>query len=112
MLAAEAGRGLPFLKEVSALIWSGDVDNWHEGDHLAGATRRAGLDPEDLFARVETEAGRLHAVIEDNQVAQRDGGHYGVPMMVFNNEPFFGQDRMDTFRWRLEQQGLTPRKTA
>jgi 2-hydroxychromene-2-carboxylate isomerase len=33
-------------------------------------------------------------------------------MMVFNNEPFFGQDRMDTLRWRLEQQGLTPRKTA
>lgn len=112
VLAAEAGRGLPFLKEVSAMIWSGQVDNWHEGDHLAEATRRAGLDPDDLFARVEAEANRLHAVIEDNQDAQRAGGHYGVPMMVFNNEPFFGQDRMDTLRWRLEQQGLTPRKTA
>jgi len=35
-----------------------------------------------------------------------------LPMIAFNNEPFFGQDRMDTFRWRLEQQGLTPRKPA
>jgi 2-hydroxychromene-2-carboxylate isomerase len=88
------------------------VDNWHEGDHLAEAARRAGLDPEVLFDRVEAEAGRLHAVIEDNQVAQRQAGHYGVPMIAFNNEPFFGQDRMDQFQWRLEQQGLSPRKTA
>ena len=112
VLAAEAGRGLPFLREVSAVIWSGEVDNWHEGDHLADAARRAGLDPAELFSRVESEADRLHAAIEDNQVAQRAAGHYGVPMIAFNNEPFFGQDRMDTFRWRLEQQGLTPRNPA
>ncbi|MCA6252967.1 MAG: DsbA family protein [Phenylobacterium sp.] len=112
VLAAEAGRGLPFLREVSAVIWSGEVDNWHEGDHLASAAQRAGLDPGALFTRVEAEAERLHAVIEDNQVAQRAAGHYGVPMISFNDEPFFGQDRMDTFRWRLEQQGLTPRKPA
>jgi 2-hydroxychromene-2-carboxylate isomerase len=103
---------LPFLREVSAVIWGGEVDNWHESDHLAEAAGRAGLDPSELFSRVETEADRLHALIEDNQVAQRAAGHYGVPMIAFNNEPFFGQDRMDTFRWRLEQQGLTPRKPA
>lgn len=112
VLAAEAGRGLPFLREVSTVIWSGQVDNWPEGDHLAEATRRAGLDPDDLFRRVEAEADRLHAVIEENQSAQRQAGHYGVPMIAFNNEPFFGQDRMDTFHWRLEQQGLQPRKTS
>jgi 2-hydroxychromene-2-carboxylate isomerase len=112
VLAAEAGRGLAFLQEVSAMIWSGQVDNWHEGDHLAEATRRAGLDPKVLFDRVEAESDRLHAVIEENQGAQRQAGHYGVPMITFNNEPFFGQDRMDQFRWRLEQQGLSPRKTA
>ena len=112
VLAAEAGQGLAFLQEVSTMIWGGQVDNWHEGDHLAEATRRAGLDPEVLFDRVEAEAGRLHAVIEENQIAQRQAGHYGVPMIAFNNEPFFGQDRMDQFHWRLEQQGLSPRKTA
>lgn len=112
VIAAEAGRGLPFLREVSSVIWSGQVDNWHEGDHLAEAARRAGLDPDDLFQRVEAEADRLHSVIEENQSAQRQAGHYGVPMIAFNNEPFFGQDRMDTFHWRLEQQGLQPRKTS
>ena len=107
--AAEMGRGLPFLKEASHVIWSGEVDNWHEGDHLAGAAMRAGLDPAALFARVDGESERLHAVVEANQIAQREAGHYGVPMLAFNGEAFFGQDRYDQFRWRLTQQGLTRR---
>ena len=107
--AAEMGRGLAFLKEASHVIWSGEVDNWHEGDHLAGAAMRAGLDPAALFARVDGESERLHAVVEANQIAQREAGHYGVPMLAFNGEAFFGQDRYDQFRWRLEQQGLTRR---
>ena len=41
--AVEAGRGLPFLREVSHVIWSGEVTGWHEGDHLARAAERAGL---------------------------------------------------------------------
>jgi 2-hydroxychromene-2-carboxylate isomerase len=107
--AAERGRGLAYLDEVSKLIWSGAVDRWHEGDHLAAAAERAGLDAAALDAAVNAEAPRLHTVIEQNQVDQRLAGHYGVPMIAFNGEPFFGQDRFDQFRWRLEQQGLKPR---
>jgi 2-hydroxychromene-2-carboxylate isomerase len=107
--AAEQGRGLRYLDEVSKVIWSGEVDNWHEGDHLANAAVRAGLDPDALARAVDDEAERLHAVIEDSQVAQRAAGHYGVPMIAFGGEPFFGQDRFDQFKWRLEQQGLKPR---
>jgi len=47
-------------------------------------------------------------VIEENQRAQRAGGHWGVPMIVFVGEPFFGQDRFEQFRWRLGQHGLAP----
>ena len=107
--AAERGRGLQLLSEVSHVIWSGTVDNWHEGDHLAQAIVRAGLDPGDLFAAADNEAERLHAVIETNQVDQRNAGHWGVPMLTFDGEPFFGQDRFDQFKWRLEQQGLARR---
>lgn len=107
--AAERGKGLAFLDEVSSMIWGGAVDNWHEGDHIAQATDRAGLDPDDIAKAVDTEAERLHQIIETNQIDQRKAGHYGVPMIAFNGEPFFGQDRYDQFRWRLEQQGLTKR---
>jgi len=107
--ATERGKGLAFLNEISAMIWGGAVDNWHEGDHIAQATRRAGLDPAEIFDAADSDAERLHGIIEVNQVDQRKAGHYGVPMIAFNGEPFFGQDRYDQFRWRLDQQGLKPR---
>lgn len=107
--AAEAGRGLAFLEEASRLIWSGAVDDWHQGDHLADAARRAGLDPADLFQVVDTQSERLDAIVTQNQIEQRQAGHYGVPMMVFDGEPFFGQDRFDQFKWRLGRHNLRPR---
>jgi 2-hydroxychromene-2-carboxylate isomerase len=107
--ATERGKGLAFLNAISALIWSGSVDNWHEGDHIAEATRKAGLDPAEIATVVDSEADRLHQIIEANQIDQRKAGHYGVPMIAFNGEAFFGQDRYDQFRWRLDQQGLKAR---
>lgn len=104
--AAERGRGLPFLKEVSHTIWSGEVDNWHEGDHLLRASERAGLDYADLSAAVDSDPGRHAAVVERNQVEQRAAGHWGVPMMVFGGEAFFGQDRFDQMVWRMRAAGL------
>jgi endo-1,4-beta-D-glucanase Y len=56
-----------------------------------------------------TDAGRLHDAIEASQIAQREGGHYGVPLMAFEAEPFFGQDRFDQLKWRMEQKGLARR---
>jgi 2-hydroxychromene-2-carboxylate isomerase len=107
--AAERGRGLPFLREVSHTIWSGEVDDWHEGPHLARAAERAGLDWDELEAAVARDPAAHAAVVERNQVEQRAAGHWGVPMMVFAGEPFFGQDRFDQLVWRLRQHGLAPR---
>jgi 2-hydroxychromene-2-carboxylate isomerase len=107
--AAQRGRGLQFLQEVSHTIWSGEVDNWHEGDHLARAAGRAGLDFAELAAAVDADPAPFAAVVEENQIAQRAAGHWGVPMMVFGGEPFFGQDRFDQLKWRMAAQGLTRR---
>lgn len=108
-VATERGRGLAFLNEVSGVIWSGKVKGWHEGDHLARAAERAGLDLAEMDAVAAAEAERLDAVIATSQDAQREGGHYGVPLMVFNGEPFFGQDRFDQLKWRMQQKGLARR---
>jgi 2-hydroxychromene-2-carboxylate isomerase len=107
--AAERGRGLPFLREVSHTIWSGEVTGWHEGDHLARAAERAGLDLAELDVAVAADPARYAAIVEENQVAQRAAGHWGVPMMVFGGEAFFGQDRLDQLKWRMEQAGLRRR---
>ena len=107
--AAERGRGLEFLDEVGSLLWSGEVQGWNEGDHLRRATERAGLDFAELSGAVEGDWEGYVAKIAENQAAQRLGGHYGVPLMVFEGEPFFGQDHYDQLEWRMRQKGLTPR---
>jgi 2-hydroxychromene-2-carboxylate isomerase len=107
VLAAEAGKGLPFIYEVSRAIWGGE--KWLEGDVLKDAAERAGLDLGEMDATVEKEADRLDKVVEQNEADQQDSGHWGVPLMVFNGEPFFGQDRIDALVWRMNQHGLTKR---
>ncbi len=110
--ATERGRGLAFLDEVSRLIWSGAVTDWHLGDHLARAADRAGLDLAEMDAAIAADPDRFVAIVTANQVAQRAGGHYGVPLMVFEGEPFFGQDRFDQLKWRMEQRGLRARSSG
>jgi 2-hydroxychromene-2-carboxylate isomerase len=107
--AAERGRGLPFLDEVSKLIWDGTVDGWNEGSHLADATGRAGLDLAELDHAVAKDPQHFVDAIERNQQALETAGHWGVPTMVFEGEPFFGQDRLDLLLWRLEKSGLRER---
>ncbi|MGE8142776.1 2-hydroxychromene-2-carboxylate isomerase [Novosphingobium sp. NPDC080210] len=109
VLAAERGKGLPVLRAVSHLIWSGETDNWHEGDHLARAFEQADCDLAEMDAVQEAEAERLDEVIKQNEADQRLGGHYGVPLMVYEGEPFFGQDRYDQLVWRMQQQGMQAR---
>ena len=107
--AAERGRGLAFLDTVSRLIWSGAVTDWHQGDHLAHAAADAGLNLAEMDAAIAANEAHYADAVAANQAAQRAGGHYGVPLMVFGGEPFFGQDRFDQLKWRLEQQGMTRR---
>ena len=110
--AAEVGRGLTFLDRVSALIWSGVVDNWDRGDHLAKATASAGLDLSLLDRAIEADPEKYERIIEENQKSHQAAGHWGVPTMVFEGEPFFGQDRIEALLWRLKRRGLRARLPA
>ena len=101
--AQRRGRGLEFVTEVSALIFGG-TDGWDQGEHLKDAVARAGFDLGGLDAAIE-DGDHLEEV-ERNQQALTEAGHWGVPTMVVRDEPFFGQDRIDTLRWRLDRFGL------
>jgi len=107
--AARRGRGLAFAAEAARLIWGG-AQGWHEGEHLTGAAERAGLDLADLDAEVAAQAEALDAGIAANQQALEDAGHWGVPTLVVDGEPFFGQDRIAMAQWRMEQKGLERRQ--
>ena len=102
--AEKRGRGLPFAREVSGLIFGGTRD-WNLGSHLAQAAQRAGLDLASMDAAIADPAPH-RAAVEENQLALAKAGHWGVPTFVFEGEPFFGEDRIETLRWRLEKNGL------
>ena len=107
--AGEKGRGLPFISEVSKLIWSGTVSGWDLGDHLAKAVERAGLDLAAMDRAIAADPEFYERLIDKNQAALQAAGHWGVPTFVFEGEPFFGQDRIDLLVWRLKQHGLAAR---
>jgi 2-hydroxychromene-2-carboxylate isomerase len=107
--AVQRGRALPFIDEVSQIIWNGTVRGWNEGSHLADAAARAGLDLAVMDAAIAADPGRYDAIIEQNQRDLEAAGHWGVPTMVFAGEPFFGQDRIELLVWRMRQHGLVKR---
>jgi 2-hydroxychromene-2-carboxylate isomerase len=101
--AQRRGKGLEFAANVSRLLFGGTPD-WHKGEHLAEATAAAGL---DLAAMEQAIADGDHpSEITANHAALDSAGHWGVPTMVVRGEPFFGQDRIETLRWRLNGLGL------
>lgn len=107
--AAEAGKGPDFLDQVARIVWDGTVDGWNEGNHLRDAAARAGLDIDTLDRLIAAEPDRYDAIIRQSQQNHVDAGHWGVPTMVFEGEPFYGQDRIDLLLWRLRQKGLRER---
>jgi 2-hydroxychromene-2-carboxylate isomerase len=107
--ASEAGKGFDYVAAVSRMMWGGEIDDWHLGDHLAACARQAGLDHEALETTIAGDPARFDALIAANEAAQKAAGHWGVPLFVFEDEPFFGQDRLDALMWRMTQRGLQAR---
>lgn len=104
--AERRGKGIDLAYHVAHLIWGGQK-GWDEGDHLSQAVAKAGLDLAEMEARIATYDPMID--VEANHAALEAAGHWGVPTLVFKGEPFFGQDRVDTLRWRLEKSGVPAR---
>ncbi|MBB5517383.1 DsbA family protein [Amphiplicatus metriothermophilus] len=102
--AVERGRGLDFARAVAARIWGG-TENWQARARLAEAAGEAGLALEDLETWAAQNPDRIAEEIAANEADQLRH-HWGVPLMVLDDEPFFGQDRIDSLRWRLDRRGL------
>jgi 2-hydroxychromene-2-carboxylate isomerase len=58
---------------------------------------------------IETNAERYEAIIAESEAAEKRAGQWSVPLMAFENAPFFGQDRFEVLKWRLAQKGLKRR---
>ncbi len=103
------GRSLPFIDAVSRVLWDGSVNGWNEGDHLTRAAASAGFDLAAMDKAVAADSDRYERVIAGNEQDHAASGHWGVPTFVFENEPFFGQDRIELLIWRMQGKGLARR---
>ncbi|MEL7046881.1 MAG: DsbA family protein [Pseudomonadota bacterium] len=104
--AQRQGRGIEFAAAVSRLIFGG-TQAWDQGEHLRGATGSVGLDLDGMDAAI-AEGDHL-AAVEKNHEDLEAIGHWGVPTLALRGEPFFGQDRVETLRWRLDKLGVARR---
>ena len=105
--ATEAGRGLDFALAAGRRIWGG-VENWHEGPALGEAAAEAGLDLPALERWAATHTEEIERRVVDNERDQLVH-HWGVPLMTLDDEPFFGQDRIDALVWRMAGLGIARR---
>ena len=107
-MAQMKGVGMEFAFEVSSLIFGG-VENWNTDENLSGAAKKVGLDLNQLRDSVSVHEEEIIGQIKQNQVDQLNAGHHGVPLTVFEDEYFFGQDVFDDMKKVLEKNGLKKR---
>ena len=67
------------------------------------------LEHDEAIAYIRKNPEEIDQVWIDNAAGMAVTGHGGVPLMVYQDEPFFGGDRFEQFVWRLTQSGLTRR---
>lgn len=108
-IAAQRGQGLDYVVAVSGLLYNPEVDGWDQGNHLRQAMNQAGLELDEFEAIAAAESVQLEAAVQANRQSQLAAGHWGAPLFVFENEIFFGQDRIADLLWHLQRHGLQHR---
>jgi 2-hydroxychromene-2-carboxylate isomerase len=103
--AAEKGKQLDFALEISSLIFGGGKD-WNKDEELVEAASNIGLDFHEIKKRATANENQIIEEIKANQKDQLNAGHHGVPLSVYKNNYFFGQDRFNDLVEELKKDGL------
>jgi 2-hydroxychromene-2-carboxylate isomerase len=106
--AQQRGKSVEYINEITRIIWNGSVEHWpaHVKERF---NQIEGLDYDKAIKQIRKNPEEVDGCWLENSDLMAHAGHGGVPLMVFQNEPFFGGDRFDQFLWRLRQSGLTRR---
>lgn len=102
-LAAELGRAREFVTLSARAIWSQAADV-SRPRVLRTLCQAAGLDWRQCEQALAEP--RWLARCERNAECLRAAGHWGVPTMLFDGEPFWGQDRIEDLEARLAAAGV------
>ena len=101
--AVDVGRERDFVLEASRGIWAQAADVATDAG-LRPVCERAGLDWGDCAAAVDD--ADLRARVDADTWALGELGHWGVPVFVFEEQLFWGQDRIEDLEIALRDAAL------
>lgn len=99
----DRGFGLEFAYKLSTKIWS--VKNWNKDEHLIEILSEFNIELPEIRETIKNNEKALIEKIKQNQVEQLDAGHHGVPLSVYKEEYFFGQDKFNDLIERMKTNG-------
>tara|TARA_A100001234_G_scaffold40106_2_gene32396 strand:- start:1157 stop:1798 length:642 start_codon:yes stop_codon:yes gene_type:complete len=103
--AHNEGVGIELAYELSSNIF-GTKSGWNEEHNMVAACNNVDLDYYSLKSKTGKNKDLLISQIKQNQQDQKLAGHHGVPLLVYKEQIFFGQDRFDDFKKLLIEDGL------
>ena len=103
VLANIKEKGLEYVISLSRLIWDGKTTDWNQTNLLKKTLNNIGLDYEKMIEDINKSPDIYDQILEENAQELERSGHWGVPTLVLNKEPFFGQDRLEIFEWKLKK---------
>jgi 2-hydroxychromene-2-carboxylate isomerase len=101
--AVDVQRERDFVLEASRGIWAEAADVATDAG-LRPICERAGLDWDDCAAALDD--ADLRARVDADTWALGELGHWGVPLFVFDDELFWGQDRIEDLEIALREAAL------
>lgn len=107
--ATDVGRVREFVLAASRGIWAEAVDVATD-DALRRVCEAAGLQWDACAAALTDPALRVR--VDADTAAVGELGHWGVPILLFRGEPFWGQDRIEDLEAGLRDAGLERTRPA
>lgn len=102
LFADKQGRLIDYSRRAFELFFKRELEV-DEPDAVAGVIAELGMSADAYRAYLEGEGPRAYEAAQEEAAADHI---FGVPMFVFDGEPFWGQDRLWLLELRLKEAGL------
>ena len=102
LFAQKHGQLLPFNLKVYELFWKRELVP-DDADQVAAVVANFGLSADEYRGYLASEGALEYDRLQEEAAADHI---FGVPIFVFENEPFWGYDRIPMLEERLAEAGL------
>ncbi|MCA8926475.1 MAG: 2-hydroxychromene-2-carboxylate isomerase [Alphaproteobacteria bacterium] len=99
-VAIDQGKIVDYARACFEAYWRDDKDISKE-DELRAVVTKAGMDPDDFFAKIATDEIKQRLFNTTDELIERGG--YGSPTLFVNGDDmYFGNDQMELVEWALK----------